>query len=176
MAGSCSITRSSRRWNLLVAGVIAAVLIPPFIALVKPLIANWTPKANVPLDRQIAGMRAELYRSQAGFEPIEAFDVPPDQIPLILFWFRPSDYVKHPPVAPDDIPVGKLSITTHRGETRFITFYAAGLNPPVFTENGTDYFFGGGITDEDGHGVDGGVRAGKAVQQAYAEAKQKLKG
>jgi len=58
---------------------------------------------------------------------------------------------------------------TKQGEIRNIKFYEAGHNPPVFTENGVDFYYGGGIMDENGHGVDGGIRAGKAVQEAYSE-------
>jgi hypothetical protein len=64
-----------------------------------------------------------------------------------------------------------LRITTKDGETVLITFYWTGQNPPAFTDNGVDYFYGGGVTEEEGHAVDGGIRAGQAIVAAYSESR-----
>lgn len=167
------------RQKLVLAGTVAAVLgvsLLVTLLLRQPQIRKRLnpPQANLPDDSEVERMRATLYQSPVGFHLIEEFDVPPEHIPRILFWFRPSTYEPQPPLLSGDTPLGELKITTTSGETRVFKFYWSGVNPPVFTENDVDYYFGGGIMDEQGHGVDGGIRTGKAIEAAHSAAKNNL--
>jgi len=58
------------------------------------------PQANLPDDSEIKSMRATLYPSHIGFDRIDEYDVPPEHISRILFWFRPSKFESRPPIFP----------------------------------------------------------------------------
>jgi hypothetical protein len=160
------------RRTLLIAGVVLTCVGGLAILLLVLPVALRQPRS--PLegidDSDIAGMRAALDESHL-FKSLPAFSVPTDHIPRILFWFRPSRYVKQPPILPWEGPIGALTISTRQGDTVNLKFYWAGHNPPVFTENGVDYFYGGGTLEKGGHGVDGAIQAGKAIVEAWRVAK-----
>jgi hypothetical protein len=166
-----------RRMLLLAVGVAAAAAAALISALLfrSPAFQKWLnpPVAYLPDDADIQSMRATLYESEFGSRAIPEFAVPPAHIPRILFWFRPSKYVAHPPIFLNHDVMGKLIVTTQQGKTTEITFYWSGQNPPVFTVDGEDFYWGGGTTEDHGRGVDGGIMAGKAVEAAYAESADK---
>jgi hypothetical protein len=153
-----------------IAGVLAgALLIGTLVfALPEVLKRKTPPVANLPEDADVEKLTASIRSTQVGFDPVPEFAVPPGHIPRILFWLRPSEYVREPPIFPEDL-LGELKITTKHGEVVAVKYYWAGMNPPVFSTNGVDYFWGGGVTEEDGRGVDGGIRLGKAIVAAHAE-------
>ena len=162
------------RRQVLCAGSVIAILLGVLLGIVVlrlPDIQKWLrpPTASLPDDSEIQSLRAALYDSSVGFKPIDEFAVPPDHVSSILFWFRPSKYDKRPAMIPGDTPLGELKIITKTGGTRTITFFWSGHNPPVFTENGIDYYYGGGSTNNDGYAVDGGIMAGKAIEAAHSE-------
>jgi hypothetical protein len=155
---------------LLVAAVVAFFIIA--LAYVCLLLQRRIPPgAGIPDESQIESVRASLAKSDLGFEKIPEFTVPSTDVPKILDWLRPGTYEKAPPLVPNLI-VGTLTIKTKQGKTINVTIYSAGHNPPLFTSDGMDYYWGRGIRSEDGHGVDGGVRLGKTIVQAHEDATQ----
>lgn len=124
------------------------------------------PDAGIPDESDIESVTASLSKSELGFKETPEFAVPPQDVPGILRWLRPSTYIHSPPLTASFI-VGKVTIKTKQGATIRITFYSAGHNPPLFTANGADYFWGDGIPTDNGFPVDGGVRMGKAIAQAH---------
>ena len=157
-----------------IAGVLVGVSLLVVLLFRLTEFQKWTtpPVANLPEDADVESLTASLRGSEVGFEPIPEFAVPPVHIARILFWLRPSKYERRPPIFPNDL-LGELKITTKHGEVIAIKFFWAGVNPPVFTTNGVDYFLGGGIIEENDHGIDGGIRLGKAIVAAHAESVKK---
>jgi hypothetical protein len=150
--------------TLLIAGVVFAVVS-------NPRFQKWyrPPVAIVPSVDDVAEMRATLLDSQVGFQRTPEFVIPADRVGVILHWLRPGEYVSQPPIFPHD-ELGEIWIQTKTGREFHLRFYSAGKNPAVYTFDGTDYFWGN-AEDEQGHWVDGGIRLGKAVREAFEASK-----
>jgi hypothetical protein len=110
-----------------------------------------------------------LSESTLGFPPIQEFTVPSSHIPRIMSWLVPSTYSEHPPVIPNFV-VGVLKIRAKGGRTLVATWYSAGHNPPLFTIDGHDYFWGDGPSTDQGWAVDGGVALGQVILKAHEDA------
>jgi hypothetical protein len=159
-----------RRLSLLLA--LAATLIIAgltFVVVRQPRFQKWLtpPVADLPTETDIAEMRDSLLDSQVGFQRIPEFTVPPKHVGVILGWLEPATYTRHPATFPHD-KLGEIHIVDKAGRETRVAFFWTGHNPPAFTLNGTDFFYGPN-RDEGEFGVDGGIRLGKAISDAYKD-------
>ena len=159
-----------RPWRLCLALGIGITLVAVLtVAIVRtPRVQKWysPPVLHVPADDEVVEMRASLRGSQVGFEAVPEFVVPEEHVAVILSWLRPAEYIQE--AWPLDMldELGEVAIRTRSdGELR-LRFYWAGKNPAVLTADGINQFYGRGVNVE-GSPVDGGIRLGKAVREAY---------
>jgi hypothetical protein len=187
MVRALSLQETKMRRNLLIAGLVAAhlgVLLFIIVLLRQPTIEKWLhpPQVNLPEDSEIMSMRASFLGE--GSEGIDEFDVPPEHIPRILYWFRNSSY--HPNMNVKINPLlGRLKINTREGQTRVFTYYDWGVNPILFTENNVDFFCGGGTVepfhDAEGNEISGGlgycgiIVVSNSIKEAHSEARKRKK-
>jgi len=178
--------RNEMRRKLLIGGIVIALVGASLfvMALLRhPHFEKWLspPQAKLPEDPEIESMQAIIYKT-VGLEQIDEFDVPPELIPRILYWFRQSKHLGYSPV-PSDL-LGKLKIKTKEGEIRTFTFYDFGANPIVFTENNVDFYRGGrtveptnieGVKPCGGLGYCGIVVVGRAIKDAHSKSTQTMK-
>ena len=159
-----------RRWRRLLGLCIGiALLAGASLAIVwMTRFQKWyrPPALDLPADEAVSEVRASLRASQVGFKAIPEFIVPAEHAPIILSWLRPAKYIRErwPLEILDEL--GEIVIVTRNGAELRLRFYWAGKNPAVLTINGEDQFYGRGIDDE-GDPVDGGIRLGKAIREAY---------
>jgi hypothetical protein len=73
-------------------------------------------------------------------------------------------------IFPSDL-LGEITIVEKHGQISVIKFYWTGKNPVAFTLDGKDFFWGlgGDIPPQD---LDGGIRLGKSVRDAFNSAKK----
>jgi hypothetical protein len=152
-------------------GYVAAVLILGGFAagvLRSPRFQKWyePPVLMLPADDEVAEMRASLRASEFGFRETTEFAVPPEDVPHVLHWVRPAEYVRQPPVFPGQNELGQLRISTRAGRELVLRFYWAGKNPAALSADSVDYFWGPSRQDESGHWLDGGMGLANAVRVA----------
>jgi hypothetical protein len=156
-----------RRKQLLILLGVVALLIggAVYAVLSNDRFQKWRrpPTVDLPSEDDVFEMRASLLESEVGFPRTPEFVVPASHVPAILRWLRPGEYVPHPPILPHN-ELGEIWIKTNAGRELHLRFYDAGVNPVVYTLDGTDHFWGN-AEDERGR-YDGGIGLGKAVRAA----------
>jgi hypothetical protein len=163
-----------RRQRSLLFVVAALILTGGFAVAIarSPRFQKWCnpPILALPLDGEVTEMRAGLYGSQALFDSIPEFVVPPDHVPVILGLLRPGKYIQEPWQLDLLNQLGEVVLRSSNGRETRLRFFDAGKNPAVLTLDGENQFYGrGGIVDFGGdpHSVAGGLSLGIAVREAY---------
>jgi hypothetical protein len=150
-------------------GIGVALFAGASVAVIRtPRFQKWyhPPEMVLPADEEVAEVRASLRASQVGFEAVPEFVVPAEHVPIILGWLRPAEFIREPWRLDELEQLGEVVILARSGRHVRVRFYWSGKNPAVLNVNDADQFYGRGIDDE-GAPVDGGIRLGKAIQEAY---------
>jgi hypothetical protein len=148
----------------LIGAVVISLWLSPPSFLVRLLRAPSPP--DIPEDHEVKVMTATVYDAPGISEPIPPFVIPKSHVGNILRWFRPAVYERDPPIFPRH-PLGTLRITTITGRRITIHFYWSGVNPPVFTTNGVDYYWGTIATEDQDPKSDGAAMLYNVIAKTY---------